>query len=258
MPRKFWNWTKNEDTGQRELWLEGVIADETWFDDEITPAIFKEELTAGSGPVLLHINSPGGDCIAASQIYTMLMDYPADVIVQIDGLAASAASVIAMAGTVVRMSPTALMMVHNPWTTAMGDVADMQKAIDLLDEVKESIINAYEIKTGLSRARISHIMDAETWLNAHKAKELGFCDEVLYEGDEAEKEETSSKPDFIFSAKAATTALMNKVLKHIPKIAEPEHPPDPAPAPVPEPVHTPVPDNRVKAADLEKRLSLLK
>ena len=253
MPRKFWNWTKDEDTGQRELWLDGVIAEETWFDDEITPAIFKEELTAGNGPVILHINSPGGDCIAASQIYTMLMDYPAVVIVQIDGLAASAASVIAMAGNVVRMSPTALMMVHNPWTTAMGDAAEMQKAIALLDEVKESIINAYEIKTGLSRTRISHIMDAETWLNAHKAKELGFCDEVLYEGDEESKESAGTKPEFIFSARAATTALMNKVMQKIPKaIAVPVHPPDPAPE------TAPVPDNRVKAADLEKRLSLLK
>ena len=213
--KRFWNWTKNEDTGQRELWLEGVIAEESWWGDEITPAIFKEELHAGSGPVLLHISSPGGDCVAASQIYTFLMDYPYDVIVQIDGLAASAASVIAMAGTTVRMSPTALMMLHNPWTTAMGDVAEMQKAIDLLDEVKEIIINDYQIKTGLSRTKISHIMDSETWLNAHKAKELGFCDEVLYEEDAAE--ETGGRPDFIFSAKTAAMALMNKVLDSIPK-----------------------------------------
>ena len=119
----------------------------------------------------------------------MLMDYPADVTVQIDGVAASAASVIAMAGTTVRMSPTALMMVHNPWTTAMGDAEEMQKAIDLLSEVKESIINAYQIKTGLSREKLSNIMDAETWLNAHKAKELGFCDEVLYEASDESAEE---------------------------------------------------------------------
>ena len=158
--KKFWNWIKNEDTGQRELWLEGVIAEESWWGDEVTPAIFKEELRAGSGAIVLHINSPGGDCIAASQIYTMLMDYPADVTVQIDGVAASAASVIAMAGTTVRMSPTALMMVHNPWTTAMGDAAEMQKAIDLLDEVKDSIINAYQIKSGLSRVKLSNILDA--------------------------------------------------------------------------------------------------
>ncbi len=270
--KRFWNWTKNEDTGQRELWLEGVIAEESWWGDEVTPAIFKEELHAGNGPILLHISSPGGDCIAASQIYTMLMDYPHDVIVQIDGVAASAASVIAMAGTTVRMSPTALMMLHNPWTTAMGDAAEMQKAIDLLDEVKESIINAYQIKSGMSRAKISHIMDAETWLNAHKAKEMGFCDEVLYEEDDA-AEQTGGKPDFIFSAKTAALTLMNKVLGSIPKpTAKPEHPPETAKEPEPTPevqpsnglaaepekTKDPVPDNRVRAADLEKRLSLLK
>ena len=156
---KFWNWVRNEDTGQRSLYLEGVIAQESWFGDEITPAAFKSELNAGNQPITVHINSIGGDCVAASQIYTMLMDYPADVTVQIDGLAASAASVVAMAGTKVCMSPTALMMVHNPWTNASGDAKDMQKAIALLDEVKESIINAYEIKTGMDRQSLSDLMD---------------------------------------------------------------------------------------------------
>ena len=163
--RHFWNWAKNADE-TRTLFLEGVIAEESWFSDEVTPAMFKEELFAGNGPILLHINSPGGDCIAASQIYTMLMDYPHDIIVQIDGMAASAASVIAMAGTKVCMSPTSMMMIHNPFTCAMGDSDEMRKAMQLLDEVKESIINAYEIKTGLSRTKLSHLMDSETWMNA--------------------------------------------------------------------------------------------
>ena len=260
--RHFWNWVRNDDES-RTLYLDGVIAEESWFSDDITPAMFKEELFAGNGPITIHLNSPGGDCIAASQIYTMLMDYPADVIVQIDGVAASAASVIAMAGTTVRMSPTALMMVHNPWTTAMGDAEDMRKAIDLLSEVKESIINAYQIKTGLSRAKLSNIMDAETWLNAHKAKELGFCDEVLYEASDESAEEPGGKPDFIFSAKTAALVLMNKVMESIPKSpAEPEHPPDPIDTPdadtAPEGLAPVTPDNRVKASDLEKRLALLK
>ena len=150
--RHFWNWVRNEDDS-RTLYLEGVIAEESWFEDDITPAMFKEELFAGNGPIRIHLNSPGGDCIAASQIYTMLMDYPGDVTIQVDGMAASAASVIAMAGTHVTMSPTSLMMIHNPFTMAMGDTDEMRKAIQLLDEVKESIINAYQIKTGLSRAK---------------------------------------------------------------------------------------------------------
>ena len=248
--RHFWNWVKNADE-TRTLFLEGVIAEESWFSDEVTPAMFKEELFAGSGPILLHINSPGGDCIAASQIYTMLMDYPHDITVQIDGMAASAASVIAMAGTKVCMSPTSMMMIHNPFTCAMGDSDEMRKAIQLLDEVKESIINAYEIKTGLSRTKLSHLMDSETWMNALKAKELGFCDEVLYTGTGGGKPDDVS--GFSFARRTADACLMNRVIASMPKPAPVEPEPEPEPT-VPEPE----PDNRVKAADLEKRLALLK
>ena len=169
--------------------------------------MFRNELFSGKGPITLWINSPGGDCIAASQIYTMLMDYPDEVTVKIDGIAASAASVIAMAGTKVLMAPTALMMIHNPATITMGDHEDMKRAIEMLDEVKESIINAYEIKTGVSRIKLSHLMDAETWMNANKAIELGFADDVL-------KDEKQSEPTFsayAFSRKAVATNLLNKI-----------------------------------------------
>ena len=260
--RHFWNWVRNEDES-RTLYMEGVIASESWYDDDITPAMFKEELFSGNGPITIHLNSPGGDCIAASQIYTMLMDYPGDVTIQIDGMAASAASVIAMAGTHVTMSPTSLLMIHNPFTMAMGDTEEMRKAIQLLDEVKESIINAYQIKTGLSRTKLSHLMDSETWMNALKAKELGFCDEVLYTGTEDLPEDMAG---YSFERKSAAACLMNRVIASLPKgvmIRDTlsEHPPDLEAAPVdpdPEPTSEPIPDNRVKAADLEKRLSLLK
>lgn len=158
---------------ERTLFLNGTIAEESWFDDDITTALFKEELMAGSGNITVWINSPGGDCVAAAQIYNMLMDYPHDVTVKIDGIAASAASVIAMAGTKVLISPVG-MMVHNPATVAWGDSAEMQKAIEMLSSVKDSIINAYEIKTGLSRARLSHLMDAETWVFPTPP----FCDPI--------------------------------------------------------------------------------
>lgn len=195
---KFWNWTsvRNEaGEEQRELHLEGVIAEESWWDDDVTPAMFREELMAGSGPIVLHISSPGGDCIAASRIYTMLMDYPGDVTVQIDGLAASAASVVAMAGTTVRMSPTALMMIHNPMTVAMGDEAEMKAAISVLSEVKESIMNAYNIKTGLPFDKLAKMMDAETWMDAKKAKALGFADEILYAEGEEPEEDPEEEPE---------------------------------------------------------------
>lgn len=183
MKRKFWNWIKNQDEGgaeMRTLFLNGEISDETWFGDEVTPEIFRKELESGKGPINVWINSPGGDVFAAAQIYNMLMDYPYDVTVMIDGLAASAASVIAMAGTKVQMSPVAMMMIHNPATIAIGDSEEMKKAVKMLDEVKESIMNAYEIKTGLVREKISRLMDAESWFNAKKAVELGFADEILF------------------------------------------------------------------------------
>ena len=136
-------------------------------------------MLSGSGDITVWINSPGGDCVAAAQIYNMLMDYKGNVTVKIDSIAASASSVIAMAGNKVMMSPVSMLMIHNPMTIAMGDSAEMQKAIEMLSEVKESIMNAYEIKTGMSRAKISHLMDAETWMNANKAVELGFADGIL-------------------------------------------------------------------------------
>ena len=118
----------------------------------------------------------------------MLMDHKGKITVKIEGIAASAASVIAMAGGEVLMSPSSMMMIHNPETSAYGWKDEMEKALDILDEVKESIINAYELKTGLSRHKISRLMDDETWMNAKKAKELGFCDRLLFTGDDEEEE----------------------------------------------------------------------
>lgn len=232
------------------LELYGTIAEEGWFDDDITPAQFREELFAGSGPVTVWINSPGGDCIAASQIYTMLMDYKDDVTVKIDGIAASAASVIAMAGTEVLMAPTALMMIHNPATIAMGDHEDMQKAIEMLNEVKESIINAYKIKTSLSRAKLSHLMDAETWMNANKAVELGFADGIL----EDEKAVEITIPAYAFSRKTVQAALMNKISAKVKPVQK---------ADIPAPAQTDTPAEPEEATgrsvdELKARLNTIK
>ena len=136
------------------------------------------------------LNSPGGDCVAAVQIYNILKEYPGNITIKIDGIAASAASLIAMAGNEVLMSPVSMMMIHNPMTAAIGNADDMQKAAAMLDEVKDSIINAYELKTGLSRAKLAHLMDDETWMNAVKAVELGFADGILYRDSDKEDEKT--------------------------------------------------------------------
>lgn len=203
---KFWNFT--EDDSGRTLHIEGQIADETWFGDEVTPQVFKNDLHAGNGDITLWINSPGGDVFAAAQIYNMLMDYKGDVHVVIDGLAASAASVIAMAGTTVSMSPVAMLMIHNPWTVAQGEAKDMQKVIEMLGEIKESIINAYELRTGLSRTKLSHLMDSESWFNAKKAVDLGFADKILFDRQEEHGMETES---YSFSRNAAQQDLLVKM-----------------------------------------------
>ena len=241
MKRKFWNWLKNEQEGTRTLFINGEISDETWYGDEVTPKLFKQELTSGEGDITVWINSPGGDVFAAAQIYNMLMDYKGNVTVKIDGLAASAASVIAMAGTTVQMSPVAMMMIHNPATIAIGDSSEMRKAIEMLDEVKESIMNAYEIKTGLSRSRISHLMNAESWFNAKKAVELGFADDILFDKGNEEEEEPEEEEDeeekelkmeaVMFSRTAVTNSLLSKLI--------------------------PKPEKKTPIEQLEKRLNLL-
>ena len=211
MNRKFWNWVKNENF--RTLYLEGAIAEETWYGDEVTPKQFKSELMSDKGDITIWINSPGGDVFAAAQIYNMLMDYPGKVTVKIDGIAASAASVIAMAGGEVLMSPVSMLMIHNPITIAFGDAVEMEKAIAMLNEVKESIINAYEIKTGMSRTKISHLMDAETWFNAKKAVELGFADSILFSSETHSPENEG----IVFSKQSVTNSLLRKLPELKPK-----------------------------------------
>jgi len=235
MKRKFWKWVKNEGELEttRTLFLNGEISEVTWYGDEVTPKLFKDSLFEAEGDITVWINSPGGDVFAAAQIYNMLSDYKGRVTVKIDSLAASAASVIAMAGDEVQMSPVAMMMIHNPMTVAIGDSEEMKKAVAMLDEVKESIMNAYEVKTGLNRTKISHLMDAESWFNAKKAVELGFADKILF-GKEEDGEEESMKLDAVmFSRQAVRNSLLSKL---IPKLEE---------------IKTPI-------DQLDKRLNLLK
>lgn len=257
MKRKFWNWVKNEGGLERTLFLNGEISDETWYGDEVTPKLFKDELNSGEGDITVWINSPGGDVFAAAQIYNMLRDYKGSVTVKIDGLAASAASVIAVAGDTVLMSPVAMMMIHNPATLAIGNAKEMERAIGMLNEVKESILNAYEDKTGLKRSKLSKMMDDETWFNAKKAVELGFADKILFAEDTVEKteedDESKTEPDkgekkgeedeekemtlkadsVMFSRRAVHDSFLSKVTGD-------------------------KPDNMIPINQLDKRLSLLK
>ncbi len=225
---------------ERTLFLNGTIAEDSWFDDDVTPQMFKEELMDGSGNITVWINSPGGDCVAAAQIYNMLREYKGDVTVKIDGIAASAASVIAMAGDKVLMSPVSMMMIHNPMTIAFGDSGEMQRAIDMLFSVKDSIINAYELKTGLSRVKLAHLMDAETWMDANKAIELGFADEIIQRNGAVDME--VPQVSMLYSKTAVVNSLMDKIAEkcRIQQKNETEN------------------SNKVKADSLMSRLNLMK
>ena len=251
MKRRFWNWIRDEsvqgDESPRTLFLSGEISDTTWFGDETTPDAFKQELESGSGDIEVVINSPGGDCFAAAMIFSMLKEYKGNVHVKIDSLAASAASVIAMAGDKVSINPVGMIMIHDPMMFAGGNAKDLEKAIDILNEVKESIINAYTMKSGLSRKKISELMSEETWMNAKKAKELGFVDEILYGADKQDKQvviEKEKEPEdeaatfepeaVLYSRKAVEDSFLSNFVN-----AKKEH------------------EGMTPIANLDKRLSLL-
>lgn len=169
------------DSGDPELEFYGYISEYSWFEDDITPAKFKKDLyqLGAGGPVTIRMNSGGGDVIAASVIRSMLVEYPGQVTVRIDGLAASAATYVATAGDVVKMQDTAFFMIHDPSILAMGNEDDLKAAIDLLKTVKSGIIDAYTAKTQLTPEKLAKMMSAETWMTAKEAREMGFVDEVI-------------------------------------------------------------------------------
>jgi len=249
---RFWNFIRNEDSADEvELRIEGDIAmdDDFWawlFGIEtVTPKSFRAELEEHKGKnIIVWISSYGGDVIAASQIYTALKEHKGKVTVKIDGVAISAASVIAMAGEEVLMSPTSIMMIHNPWGGFVGEAKDLRHGADMLDEVKETIVNAYQLKTRRSRNKISQMMDEETWMSAKKAMAEGFSDGMLYTGADPANEDVQNS--FMFSR----TAIQNKAADSVKRFIEQYnqkykdlHPdPDPEPPPNPDPDPDPVPD----------------
>lgn len=177
--KKFWSF-KAAANGRGELHLYGIIESYTWWGDEITPQTFKSELDAlGDISVLdVYINSDGGDVFAGQAIHSMLKRHKAKVNVYIDGIAASIASVIAMAGDTIYMPRNSMMMIHNPWTIALGNANEFRKLADDLDAMRESMIAAYQEKSGIERDPLIEMLDAETWLSAEKAVEFGFADEI--------------------------------------------------------------------------------
>jgi len=225
---KFWKWSNSVSSNNQELILDGPIASDTWWGDEVTPDLFREELKQHAGDLTVVINSPGGDVFAGLAIYNALVNHNGNVTVRVDGLAASIASVIAMAGDKIIMSPGSMIMIHRPSVYAAGTVDDMEKAKDVLTKIEEGITPIYAKRTGLDENKIAELLEAETWMLADKAVELGFADEVS-EAPEKQKQDEGVQNvmsmNFAFSmsaVKQADAKPMQSLVEQIKAKAEAE------------------------------------
>ena len=212
---KFWKFVnKVSGEGSSNLYLEGEIASETWWGDEVTPEAFRTELRQMKGDLTVHLNSPGGDVFAGVAIYNALKDYTkGKVVVKVDGLAASIASVVAMAGDEIIMSPGSMMMIHNPWSVGVGSSDELRKAADTLDQIKDSILPIYTDRSGLSEDEVKDLMDAETWMTAEKAVELGFADTVQKATKDEKETVNLMYSNFAFSMSATKSAMKDFINK---------------------------------------------
>lgn len=231
---KFWGF-KAIDKTTAELTLYGEISNETWRGDEVTPKQFKEELDALGEIESLNvfINSPGGDVFAGQAIYSMLKRHSATVNVYVDGLAASIASLIAMAGDKVIMPKNAMMMIHSPWTIAVGNAQDFRRIAEDMDKIRDSMVVAYESRSALTTEEILDMMDAEKWLSADDCLEYGLADEI----EEANQVVACLDKEVLGRYKNTPEGLLAN---------EPDPDPDPGPDP----------DEEVKARELQKMLAL--
>lgn len=149
---------------------------ESFFGDSVSAISVKAQLDKmPAGDLSVRINSPGGSVFDGFAIYNLIKQYKGTVTVYVDGLAASAASVVAMAGEKIIMADNALMMIHDPWAMSMGTAEEMRQTASLLDKIKDSIVGTYVSRTGLDAADVAAMMEAETWMNAAEAKEKGFA-----------------------------------------------------------------------------------
>ncbi len=205
MENKFWKWAKAESGS--ELILDGVIASESWWGDEVTPKMFRDDLAQNSGDITVRINSPGGDVSAGVAIYNYLAEHQGNVTVKVDGMAASIASLIAMAGDKIVMLPGSMMMVHLPWTIAAGNSEDMAQAMEMLEKTGESMVPIYAARTGLSEEHINELLKAETWMTAQDAVDLGFADEAI--------EAKTSLADAMAKISDMTTSMQSAVMQPV-------------------------------------------
>lgn len=182
MSKQFWKWSNGVESTESKLILEGVVSSEDWWGDglDVTPQAFRDELAKRSGDLVVSINSPGGDVFAGVSIYNTLANYDkGNVTVEVNGLAASIASVIAMAGDKIIMLPGSSMMIHKPWSMGIGNADELKKVAETLNSIEESLVPIYTSRTGLSDERIKEMLADETWMTPQEAVELGFADEYI-------------------------------------------------------------------------------
>lgn len=237
----------------REIKLDGYIDQESFWGDEITPQALTdalygtEEKPANVEDVRIVLNSYGGSCNAATQMYDILRSYPGRVDVVISGTAASAATVFVQAAHSLKMTPGSLFMIHDPLTVTYGNVQDHKDTIDLLKTVKESIINMYETRCKLPRDKIASLMSSTKWMDANEAKELGFIDDI-------EQGETDVLNTVNEDRGAAEKRVQAWLDRHRPMVKAQAPVRDVTPV-EPEPVPEEPITNQTRVADLEKRLN---
>lgn len=222
---KFYNFSQDPETGVTKITIDGdIVGDDQWWfegspDSLHCPSDFEVAL-ADAGDVDVYVNSPGGDVIAASVIYSKLKEHAQNghrVTCKVVGLAASAASVICMAASEILMAPTAYMMIHDPWTCVMGNPDELREAAKTLDVIADGIVEAYFLraKDGISRNRIRELMKEETWLTARQAMKLGLCDGYLFGDKETETEEDDENADVGFGAVGASAKSFARICASI-------------------------------------------
>lgn len=201
----FWRFRNVNEGAEPEMELYGFISEYSWFEDEITPKMFKDDLyrVGQGGPITIRIDSPGGDVFAASVIRSTIVDYPGHVTTRIDGLCASAATFVALAGNKVMMQDTAFFMIHDPGALVWGTIEDLKAMLDILKTIKNGIIDAYTAKTKLDQEKLAKMMTDETWLSAKEAKAIGFVDEVI-----------GGANDLMFSNLAGRAAITNALCNY--------------------------------------------
>jgi len=207
MSKQFWKWSNSIESADSELVIEGVISSESWE--------LRKELANHKGDLTVSLNSGGGDVFAGVSMYNALKNFDGNVTIRVDGLAASIASIIAMAGDKIIMSPGSMMMIHKPWTMAVGDANELDKVKEVLSDIEKSLLPIYTARTGKSEEEVQALLDAETWMTAEEAVAEGFADEVI----EAKKASYSDaiknlvSGQFAYSMSATQESMKNLIDK---------------------------------------------